>query len=191
MRPLLLALLAAGSVLPLAALAARGAGVPEGKQITDRSLELVVLVDAPRQHVYELWTTESGVDRFFGEQSHIEARAGGAYEIYFLPRSHPESDANSSRGARLLSLEPGRALSFEWTAPPFARELNTHPLPTWVEVHLEDAPGHPGRTIVRVSHHGFRRGEPWDQTYEFFVRAWSQVLLRLQQAVLGLPGEIR
>lgn len=157
----------------------------EGRQKTDRSIVLKMVLDSNQREVFKLWSTEDGTRRFFGEDAVIDLRAGGAYEIYFLPRDNPQSDGNSSKGAKLLWMEQDKELAFEWTVPPFASELNVQPLPTWIEVRLEPLEGHPDKTVIRVAHHGFQRGDNWDRVYEFFVRAWASVLYRLDLVCSG------
>ncbi len=158
---------------------------PAGKSFTDRWIDHQVLVKGSTQQVFELWTSEAGVNRFFGTESVIELKKGGSYEIYFLPRTHPETIPNSTRGAHLLDFEKGRRLTFEWMAPPFAAELNTQPLPTWVDVTIDPAERLPGHSVVRVRHYGFDRGPLWDQLYEYFTTAWSGVLFRLDRILAG------
>lgn len=158
--------------------------IPEnlkGKKRTDRSIRMNFVVDASVNTVFTLWTTMKGCRKFFGEDALIDLKPGGKYEIYFHPRTHPESDINSSKGAKILWIKKNRELAFEWTMPPFAREYNTRPLPTWVEVNLQPIKNHPNKTHVQVEHHGFKRGGKWDRAYEFFVRGWSDILFRLDR----------
>ncbi len=166
--------------------------VPEGRHMTDRSIVMNVVVECSIDEVYELWSTVEGTKKFFGEDAVIDLRPGGEYEIYFLPREDPGSDANSSKGAKLLWLVPGQELAFEWTMPPFAAELNVDPLPTWITIRVEALPDRPDRSHVRIAHHGFQRGGAWDRVYEFFVNAWQSILFRLDRhcaLVAGVPPE--
>jgi len=151
----------------------------EGKQKTDLSVNLNYVVEGSPERIFHLWTTVSETKRFFGTDAVIDLRPGGSYEIYFLPRDNPESDINSTKGARLLDMEKGKKLIFEWTMPPFACELNTKPLPTWVEVTFQSLKNHPGKTHVSLKHFGFKKGSLWEKAYEYFVRNWGLVLFRL------------
>jgi uncharacterized protein YndB with AHSA1/START domain len=184
----------------LSALAALGSPQPneEGgfdrpltraKEMTDRSIVVMLVVDATPEELFELWSTPRGTTRFFGEDAHIDLRPGAPYEIYFLPRDNPQSSANSTKGARLLWMEENRELAFEWTAPPFAGELNVEPLPTWVEVSFTPLAGSDRKTQVRLAHHGFQRGEKWDLVYEFFVRGWASILYRLDLLCSGVEPQ--
>ena|SRR5687767_10961871 len=148
---------------------------PEGKQLTDRSIDLAVVVEAPPHQVYRLWTEPALVNQWFAAESVIEQRAGAPYEIYFMKRSEAKGQRVGSAGAKGLRFEPGKGLAFEWTMPPMAEELNTDSLPTWVEVEFEAVGA--DRTLVKFHHLGFKRGGKWDQCYEYFVRAWGSVVL--------------
>jgi uncharacterized protein YndB with AHSA1/START domain len=150
----------------------------EGKEPTGRSIDLAVLVDGSPARLFELWTTRDGVNDFFGSDARIEPRLGGLYEIGF--DLLPNGERAGPRGTRILRFEPGEALAFEWTMPPFAEELNTRPLPTWVEVRFEELSSKPERTLVRVSHRGFGTGELWDRCYDYFQRNWFDILFRLK-----------
>ncbi len=181
MRYGVLAALVAACSLQALATPAPQREAPAGKSFTDRSIDVVALVKGSPEQIFEAWTTSAGADRFFGTESVIELREQGPYEIYFLPRDHPESLPNSSHGARVLGFERPHRLLFEWTAPPFASELNTRPLPQWVEVDIEADRELAGYSMVRLRHHGLGRGEKWDRTFEFFYRAWPQILYRLDR----------
>ena len=161
----------------------------KGKKMTDRSIVMMLVVDKNPEELFELWSTAQGTRKFFGEEAQIELRPGGAYEIFFLPRDNPQSDVNSTKGAKLLWMKENRELAFEWTAPPFAGELNVDPLPTWIEVSFAPLAGNADKTELRLAHHGFGRGEKWDRTYEFFVRGWSSILYRLDLLCSGIEPE--
>ncbi len=85
-----------------------------------------------------------------------------------------------------MELEKGKKLVFEWTAPPFAAKLNVKPLPIWIEVSFEPLPNNPAKTHVRLAHHGFKRSQPWDKVYEFFVSGWASILYRLDLLCSGV-----
>lgn len=151
----------------------------KGKQKTDRSIKLNIVVDATVETVFNLWTTVEGCRKFFGKDAIIDLKPGGKYEIYFLPRIDPKSDINSTKGAKLLWMKKNKKLAFEWAMPPFAREYNVNPLPTWVEVSFRPLKINSSKTCVHLEHHGFKRGGKWDHVYEFFIKGWSDILFRL------------
>lgn len=151
----------------------------EGKQKTDLTISFDYVVDGSPQQIFNLWTTVSGIKKFFGVDAVVDLKVGGSYEIYFLPFSDPQSDPNSTKGAKLLGVEKDKKLVFEWKMPPFASELNINPLPTWVEVDFEALEKNPNKTHVSLKHYGFKRGEKWENVFEFFSRNWALILYRL------------
>ncbi len=75
-----------------------------------------------------------------------------------------------------INLRPGGAyemLSFTWNAPlnfPQVRAQMTH-----VVVRLFEA--NPGFTRITIHHDGWGEGGEWDQAFEYFFRAWGEVVL--------------
>lgn len=165
----------------------------KGKVKTDKSIVLEAVVDGPRGEVFQLWMSAEGVKRFFATDARIEPRVGGRYEMIFNPKSDPEGTSYGTKGARILKLQPGRLLAFEWIpflredlssdpgGPPAipAAERNEMPIPTWVEVTFEDVAGAPEKTRVKLAHHGFRSGGKWGESYIYFSKAWDYVLKQL------------
>jgi uncharacterized protein YndB with AHSA1/START domain len=189
-------LLAASAVL-LPGAGGAGEDLMAGKVDTGRTISLEATVDAPASTVFRLWTTEAGIKSFFAPRALIDPHVGGRYEIAFFPEVDPEGESAGTKGARILRFEPDRLLSFEWftfvsrdlsavappgaTSPPVvpAAIRNARPIPTWVELSLEPVPGQPGKTHLRLTHRGFGSGTPWDESFEYFWRAWATVLGRL------------
>jgi uncharacterized protein YndB with AHSA1/START domain len=168
---------------------AEAASLMAGKQKTGRTIFLEATVPALPAEVFRLWTSKEGVGKFFAPGARIDLKPGGRYEILFAPASDPEGNSHGTKGARILRLVRDRELAFEWitfagdeslgrNAPPFAppAERNIRPLPTWVELAFDPVPGQPDQTHLRFAHYGFREGEKWEQSYDWFGRAWKSVL---------------
>ena len=178
-RALLASCIAVVACLPVGALAGTGPGeLLVGKEKTGRSIALEALVDGTPEQIFEAWVTAEGVGQFFGSGSHIEPRVGGLYEIDF--GQLPDGTVLGPRGNRILRYEPARVLDFEWGMPIFARELNTRPLPTWVEIRFEPFGEGKDRTLIKLTHHGFGQGDLWDRCFSFFQRGWFDILFRLK-----------
>ena len=167
-----------------------------GKVKTDRSIVLEVVVDAPVEEVYRLWSTRDGVRSFFASDAIVGNKPGDEYAIMFDAARDPEGRVTGTRGSHLLLLDPPRRIAFEWIpfiaadravnndrpdAPPYAPPAirNETPLPTWVEIELD--PVSKTSTRVRLSHHGFKTGPHWDRAFPYFRdRAWPMVLDQLK-----------
>ncbi len=142
---------------------------------TDRIVHKEVTVTAPREEVWRAWTTTEGVNTFFSPDAHVELRAGGPYEIYFIP-SAPYGE-RGSEGCRVLSYLPMEMFSFEWNAPPSFGDLRG--IHTWVVLRLDELGD--GRVRVRLDHLGWGEGEDWAALSDYFDKAWSYVLGNLEK----------
>lgn len=171
-----------------------GPALMKGKVKTDRTVNLDAIVDASPADVYRLWTSADGVKKFFAPEARIDPKIGGRYQIIFFPSKDPEGESHGTKGARILDLVPNQKLVFEWitfagddllgkNAPPYAppSERNLNPLPTWVELSFEPVAGQPNQTHVKLAHYGFREGEKWERSYQWFTHAWQGVLDQLSQ----------
>jgi uncharacterized protein YndB with AHSA1/START domain len=171
-----------------------GPALMKGKVKTDRTVNLDAIVDASPAEVYRLWTSADGVKKFFAPEARIDAKIGGRYQIIFFPSKDPEGESHGTKGARILDLVPNQKLVFEWitfagddllgkNAPPYAPPLerNLTPLPTWVELSFEPVADQPNQTHVKLAHYGFRDGEKWERSYQWFTHAWKGVLDQLSQ----------
>jgi uncharacterized protein YndB with AHSA1/START domain len=170
--------------------AGRVESLMQGKVVTDRSIMLEAVVDAPPARVFQLWTTAAEIPNFFAPKAVIEPRLGGKYEMIFDPESDPLGDDSGTRGARILRYEPNRALSFEWTgftrtgrnpqAPvAWPEQRDARPILTWVELRFEPMADDPTKTRIRLAEHGFRSGGKWDEAVQYFWRNWALILGRL------------
>ena len=178
-RALLFLFVSVAALFRAGALAGTAPGEPfAGKAKTGRSIAIELLVDGTPDQIFENLVTADGVRQFFGSGSNIERRVGGLYEIDFGRR--PDGTVPGPRDNRILRYEPPRELDFEWMMPVFADELNTRPLPTWVEIRFEPFGADGDRTLIKFFHHGFGEGEAWDRSFSFFQRGWFDILFRLK-----------
>lgn len=140
-----------------------------------KQIHLQVVISAPISEVWEAWTTEKGAKTFFAPDCRIDLRVGGAYEIYFDP-SAPEGE-RGGEGLTILAIQGEKMLSFTWNAPPSLPEVRgqlTH-------VSVRFKPAGERTTLLSLEHDGWGEGGQWDQAFEYFTRAWGEVVLpRLQ-----------
>lgn len=166
------------SVLPIVPLD----GMPEAQRVlprnTDPSLKDLsrsIEVAAPLDSVWWAWTTEEGLTSFFAPRARIDLRIGGRYELYF--RADQPPGWQGSEGARILSFEPRRMLSFDWRAPPELPDVRRER--TWMVIRL-DSLG-PRLTRVTMTQLGWQRGDEWRKNYEFFEKAMDEPMNNLKK----------
>jgi uncharacterized protein YndB with AHSA1/START domain/uncharacterized protein YciI len=153
-----------------------------------KAIHLETTVSAPPADVFAAWTTNKGAQTFFSPHTAIDARVGGAFEIYFSGDAEPGSQG--SEGCRIMAIEPNKLLSFSWNAPPqFAAVRKQR---TLVVLNFREEAG--GKTRVALDHMGWGEGEEWDKVYAYFERAWASVLGNLRKRFDSGPldwGEVK
>jgi len=138
---------------------------------TDRRIRKEAIINAPRDSVWNSWTTAEGVTAFGPPAAEIELEVDGKYEWYFGPADAPLG-TRGSEGCRVLSYLPNEMLSFTWNAPPTMAEAR--PMRTRVVVQLADAG--PNQTKVTLTHLGWGEAPMWNEVYDYFDAAWGRVL---------------
>lgn len=136
----------------------------------ERAIDKSVDVAASLDEVWQAWTTREGIVSFMAPDAKVEARAGGAFQIYFDPYA-PEG-AKGADDMRFLALQPKRMLSFDWNAPPHLPEARAQR----TVVILRFEPLGERSTRVALHHVGWGDGGQWDQAFTYFDRAWGAVL---------------
>jgi uncharacterized protein YndB with AHSA1/START domain len=135
-----------------------------------RALDKEVLVAAPVEAVWDTWTTKAGVESIFAPEAEVDARVGGAFHIHFDPYGPP--GMKGAGDSRFMGLQKPKMLSFDWNAPPSLPEARGQR--TFVLVRLHDVDGR--ATRVSIHHTGWGDGGEWDKAYDYFDRAWGNVL---------------
>lgn len=147
----------------------------------ERMIEKQVAVDAPIAEVWKAWTTSEGIKTFFAPDAHVEARAGGPFEVYINPYAQP--GMKGADDMRFMALQEPTMLSFTWNAPPSNPEVRRQR--TMVIVRLR--PMDERHTEVTIHHVGWGDGGKWDEAYNYFDRAWAGVLANLQKSFKDGP----
>jgi uncharacterized protein YndB with AHSA1/START domain len=140
-------------------------------QLIPAPLELEIVLNAGIEDVWAAWTTEEGIRSFFAPECRIEARVGGAYEIYFLPNER--EGHRGAEGTRVLSFEPMKFLSFTWNNPPSIPKIRWQY--TTVSLYFETL--NEKQTRLKFIHHGWGPGEDWQKARDYFYRAWNQAVI--------------
>lgn len=141
----------------------------------ERTLHKEVLIDATLEQAWQAWTTRDGIVSFFAPEAEVDARVGGAFHVYFDPLA--EAGMKGADDMRYMALQPMRMLSFDWNAPPSLPEARKQR--TFVVVRFEPLGGRQTRVIL--THVGWGDGGEWDKAFNYFDRAWGNVLANLQK----------
>ena len=140
-------------------------------QNLERVIRAQVTVEAGVEEVWRAWTTEAGIKTFFAPMGNVELRAGGPYEIFFNPEAEPGERGGG--GNQVLAFQPRRMISFTWNAPPSLPTVR--PQRTHVVLRFKELA--PDQTHLTLTHGGWGDGGEWDQAFDYFSRAWPQIVL--------------
>jgi len=144
-----------------------------------------ILVAASQEIVWWAWTYTDRVTAFFAPAANIEARLGGAYELFFDPANR---ERMCTAGCTITQLEPMSRLGFSWKGPDqFAALMNDQAHLTTVTITLESVDG---ATRVAMEHAGWGDGEEWAAARTWHVKAWEMVLQSMKKAIESGEGEI-
>jgi uncharacterized protein YndB with AHSA1/START domain len=148
-------------------------------------LRFTVDVPAPRDHVWEAFTTAAGLAGWLCLRARVEPEIGGAYELFWDPdESHPERD--STLGCTVLSLDRPRLLEFTWRgAEAVADVMNVAGAPP-TQVKVELRPTLDG-TRIELTHSGWGDGPGWERARAWFERAWGGALQALRARCAPAP----
>ena len=141
----------------------------------ERAIDKEVVVKATLEQAWAAWTTREGIVSFFAPDAKVEARVGGAFQIYIDPGAPP--GAKGADDMRFLALQPMKMISFDWNAPPSlpaARAQRTFVVVRFVPVDENN-------TRVTLHHTGWGDGGEWDKAYSYFDRSWVTVLANLKK----------
>ncbi len=146
-----------------------------------RVIQREIIFSGSLKDVWNVWTTTEGATTFFAPQAKIELSIGGAYELYFdVDKPY---GMKGSEGCKVLSYVPYQMLSFSWNAP--IHLANVRKERTWVVIMFEKQ-GEKA-TRLKLTHLGWKSGQEWEQAYQYFVKAWDDVLFKLEQRFKSGP----
>ncbi|MBO8164960.1 MAG: SRPBCC domain-containing protein [Brevibacillus sp.] len=144
-----------------------------------------VRIAASPELVWRAWTSPDRLTAWFAPAAHVEARVGGAFELFFDPDNR---DKMSTRGCVFTELTPNERLSFTWRGPdPFAELMNREGELTHVTVTLQEENG---STRLLLVHDGWGEGAEWAEARSWHQSAWDQVLGSLKSALESGEGEL-
>lgn len=152
----------------------------------DKSITNEVTIEAPLNLVWYAWTISERVSEWFAPEVRIDAKEGGAYELFFVPGNEEEMN---TKGCKIIKLVKGKELYFTWKAPDqFASIMNNENELTIVKVEFESIDIDSTRVVVM--HTGFKHDDVWKEAIEWHQMAWGGVLSSLKSALEKGEGNL-
>lgn len=105
----------------------------------------------------------------------VEPKVGGKYELFWNPN---DRENDSTIGCKILAIERGKFLTFEWRGPrQFKHFMNTaRPLTCVTVTFIPQQKG----SEIHLIHTGWRPTAEWDEARQWFVTAWSSAFKELR-----------
>lgn len=141
-------------------------------------IEKSALINSSPADLFQKWTTHEGLKTFFGVDNKVELKVHGAFEIYFLMDAPDGS--RGSEGCKILSYIPNEMLSFTWNSPPHLEARKTN-INTFVVVNFDEITE--TKTMVTIRHLGWPEDERFIPVFEYFEKAWENVLISLEKSI--------
>ncbi len=160
----------------LAMLSACSTEIPAERTIVEK-----ISIRANINDVWNAWTTTDGIKTFFAPDANVDARPGGPFEIYMDPGA--PAGMKGADGMAFLAVQEKKMISFTWNAPPslpVVRQQRT-------VVVVRFTPRGDSLTDVLLVHSGWGSGggngvdAEWDKAYDYFSKAWPNVLKNLNK----------
>lgn len=131
-----------------------------------------VVVEAPADKVWEAFTTKEGIESWMVASGDVDLRIGGLMRTTY--RRGANLDGETAIHQTILSIDPGRMLSFRTIKPPkdfpFAEAIST----SWTIVYLD--PVETDRTRVTVKMLGYD-SDPESQKMRAFFEVGNKATL--------------
>jgi uncharacterized protein YndB with AHSA1/START domain len=142
----------------------------------DKIIYKSVKLNCNAQKAFEMFTENHNLEKWLTQLADVEPKMSGKYELFWNPE---DRESDSTIGCKVLAIESGKFLAFEWKGPkPFKHFMNSaKPLTHVIAFFIASAKG----TEVHLLHTGWRDSAEWDEARRWFEKAWTKALEELQK----------
>lgn len=149
----------------------------------DKIITAHITLNTEQADVFEYFVENHLLESWLTKKADVEMKVGGKYELFWTPED-PDLSNNSTYGCKVLAVERPRFFTIEWMGNAEQKAfMNTVRPRTHVTILF--SPLEKTVTRVTVIHTGWREGKQWESARQYFVRAWTEALEKLQELVNG------
>ena len=164
-------------LLALVAVAAATAESPVKvtKQATpEKALIFEVTIPAPRNAVWQAFTTSEGLSTWLTPDAVVDLRDGGEWTAHY--------PGGKTGGGTILSFVPEKELVLSAMAPEWFPTVRAERTTAKFEFTDEG-----GSTVVKLVQTGWKSGEEWDKAYDYLAKGNAQLLGTLRRRFVEGP----
>jgi len=123
-----------------------------------------------------MFTVNQHLEKWLTQLADVEPKTGGKYELFWNPE---EKENASTLGCKVLAIEHGKFLAFEWKGPKQYKHFmnNAKPLTHVIVSFIPSAED----AEVHLLHTGWRDSAEWEEARHWFDKAWTNALEELQK----------
>ncbi|USG66405.1 SRPBCC domain-containing protein [Brevibacillus ruminantium] len=150
----------------------------------DKIIHKSVRLSCQPEQAFQFFTKSEHLANWLTNAAEVEPVVGGKYELFWAP---DDRENDSTIGCKILALEPGKLLVFEWKGTrQFASLMNeVRPLTQVVISFLPDGDG----TNIQLIHNGWGATAEWEAARAWFEMAWNMAFAGLEKYVNAQPVE--
>ena len=155
-------------------------------ETNDKAIIKEATIQSPVSLVWYAWTISERVSEWFAPEAIVDAKQGGAYELYFIPGNRASMN---TKGCKITKLVDEKELHFTWKGPDqFEALMNNENELTTVKISLSSKDEN--STKVKIEHIGFKDNADWIEALNWHQMAWSDVLDSLKSALEKGEGNL-
>lgn len=144
----------------------------------DKVIYQSVLLRCDPQRAFEMFTVNEHLEKWLTVVADVEPRVGGRYELFWVP---DDKENESTTGCKVLAIQPGKFLSFEWKGPKQFKHFMNDVRPL-TNVAVSFIPTEEG-TEVYLLHTGWGDTPEWEKARQWFIAQWKATLSELKKYV--------
>ncbi|UCD92818.1 MAG: SRPBCC domain-containing protein [Methanobacteriota archaeon] len=145
----------------------------------DKIIYESILLKCNPQRAFDMFTMNEHWEKWLTVAADVDPVVGGKYELFWVP---DDRENDSTIGCKVLAVQPGKLLSFEWKGPKQFKHFmnNARPLTNVVVsfIHTEEG------TEVHLLHTGWRDTPEWEEARQWFITQWKATFSELEKYVI-------
>jgi uncharacterized protein YndB with AHSA1/START domain len=153
----------------------------------DRTLRHEVILDAPVDEVWKVFTTKEGVESWMVPLAEVDFRLGGTLKTNYNAKGTIGDEGTITQ--HVLAFEPLRMITWQSSPPANAPNFIKVACQGWAVIRFDELS--PRRTRVTVTGCGYGTGPDWDKALEFFERGNAWTLQQLQKRFADAEADRR